>query len=262
MPDLSQLLEVCRRAAQAGCRILHDWRGKAQVWEKGPADLVTQADLAAQKEIESIVVNLFPEHAFLGEESGKSQIDFRPGRLCWIVDPLDGTTNYVHGLPGYAVSIAVADGEQMLAGNVLDAMNGEDFWAQRGGGAFLGETRLAASKVESLDRALVAVSLPPRVDRDSLEVHRLLEILMRAQAIRRLGSAALNLAYVAAGRLDAYYATAVKPWDVAAGVLLVQEAGGVVRHVDGGPFSLARPLFVAAANERLADELIAALALD
>ena len=260
MAELAQLLEVCRRAAQAGRDILRDWQGRAQVWEKGPADLVTQADLAAQREIERIVVDLFPQHGFLGEESGKSVIDFSPGKICWVVDPLDGTTNYVHGLPGYAVSVAVAEGEQVLAGNVLDAMSGEDFWGVRGGGAFLGNTKLKGSQVESLDKALVAVSLPPRVERDSLELRRLIEVLMAAQAIRRLGSAALNLAYVAAGRLDAYFATAVKPWDVAAGVLLVEEAGGVVWNIDGGPFSLAKPLLLAASNATLARELVETLA--
>jgi len=259
MVDTAQLLKVCRRAAQAGCRVVRDWQGKARVWDKRPADLVTQADLASQLEIESIVLGEYPEHDFLGEESGKSGIDLSPGKICWIVDPIDGTTNYVHGLPGYAVSVAVAEGEQVLAGNVLDAMSCEDFWAVRDGGAFLGETKLAGSQVTSLERALVAVSLPPRVDRDSLELRRLIEVLMAAQAIRRLGSAALNLAYVAAGRLDAYFATAVKPWDIAAGVLLVEEAGGVVWNIDGGPFSLARPLLVAAANAQLARELVETL---
>ena len=132
MTTPSQLLEVCRQAARAGRQVLRDWQGKAQVWEKGPADLVTQADLAAQREIERIVVDHFPDHAFVGEESGKSAIEFRPGKLCWIVDPLDGTTNYVHGLPGYAVSVAVADGEEVLAGNVFDAMMARNLGRVRG----------------------------------------------------------------------------------------------------------------------------------
>jgi myo-inositol-1(or 4)-monophosphatase len=220
--------------------------------------------LASQETIRSLLLSRFPDHGFVGEEitAGGSSAADRGGHseYTWIVDPLDGTTNYVHGLDNYSVSVALRRGHEIVLGTVFDPVRDECYSAIRGEGAFLNGQRLASSGVRELENALVAASLPARVIRDSVEVKRLLEVLYRCQALRRLGSAALNMCYIAAGRLDGYWATSVKAWDIAAGMLLIREAGGVATALDGGPLDLERPTLVAAGNTILHAELVAALA--
>src|SRR5262249_24945311 len=165
--------------------------------------------------------------------------------------------NYVHHLPGYAVSIALEHAGELLVGVVLDPLSRDCFLAEQGKGARLNGKRLAASNCQALEKALIAVSFSPHVGRDSPEIRRFVEILLASQSIRRMGSAALNLSYVAAGRLDGYLATSVSIWDVAAGLLLVKEAGGIATGLDGGPLDLERPELVAAASEPLLKELVA-----
>jgi myo-inositol-1(or 4)-monophosphatase len=172
---------------------------------------------------------------------------------------LDGTLNYVRELPNYAVSVALRRGPDILVGGVYDPVLDEYFAAAQGHGATLNGRRLATATCTQLAQALVAASLPTEVPRDSPDVRRFIEVMHRAQAIRRLGSAALNLCYVAAGRLDAYWATCVKVWDVAAGQLIVREAGGHLTHPDGTDFTLDRPQLVAAATAALHRELVEVL---
>jgi len=239
-----------------------DWKDRFEPREKGPKDLVTQADVEAQEAIRGCVLKAFPDHDFLSEEDAADRkargIPPIPDRLSdfrWIVDPLDGTTNYVHSLPGYAVSIALQRGNHLELGVVYDPLAHECFVAERGQGATLNGQRLTTTGCDQLHQALVALSFSPHVTRDSPEITRFVEILLTAQSVRRMGSAALDLCYVAAGRLDAYVATSVSIWDVAAGVLIAQEAQGAVSGLTGGPLNLDRPELIAAASRPLLDQL-------
>jgi myo-inositol-1(or 4)-monophosphatase len=251
-------LEVCEAAARAGGRELQAWCGRFQTKEKGAADYVTDADLASQHAIHQLINSHFPNHAFVGEElsSHTSPIS---SELTWIVDPLDGTTNYIHGYPNYAVSVAVARGTTLLAGCIYDPVSEQCFTAARGQGVWCNSAPLRVSKVTSVSAALVAVSLPARVRRDSPDLHDFIEATQVCQAVRRSGSAALNLAHVASSALDAFWASHIHPWDVAAGVLLIREAGGLVTARDGGPFELWNPHFLAAASPELHQELLKVL---
>ncbi|MCO6047194.1 inositol monophosphatase [Aeoliella sp. ICT_H6.2] len=243
----AELLEVAVEAAKAGGAKLLEWRGKFKTREKSPADLVTDADLASQKAIAEVVAHHYPDHAFLGEENPG---DIRPllsQPHCWVVDPLDGTTNYVHDFPAFAVSVAVTTGGELAAGVIYDPLHERVYAAARGGGAWLGDEPIRVRTTEQLSDALVAMSLPPQAKTDSPDVLDFVSMVGRCRAIRRLGSAALNLAYVAQGVLDAHWARYIHPWDVAAGVLLVREAGGIVTASDGGEFDLASAHLVAAA---------------
>jgi myo-inositol-1(or 4)-monophosphatase len=255
---MSELLETCEVAARAGASELMSWRGRFQAREKAPADLVTDADLASQAAIRAEIAARFPHHLFVGEEK-TSQVEVGDDDYVWLVDPLDGTTNYIHGYPCYAVSVAVAHGRELLAGVIYDPLADEIFFAERGLGAFCNGTRLATSDVKSVGEALVAVSLPPRVAPEAPDMLDFIRVVQVSQAVRRSGSAALNLAYVAHGRLDAFWATKIQPWDVAAGVLLVREAGGVVTDRSGGAFDVWNPHFVSAAGPELHGDLLRVL---
>ena len=256
---MRQFVEICEKAARAGGQVLLDWQGKISVREKGPKDLVTEADLASQQVIKKMLLGEFPDHRFLGEEDqpDHAATDDRDEGYCWICDPLDGTTNYVHHLPNYAVSIGLRRADEMLVGVVFDPTTNECFSAVQGGGAYLNGQPIRVSDCTELSQALVAVSLPPHVARDAPEVEQFLDVLVQCQALRRLGSPALNLSYLAAGRLDGYWAVNTKIWDIAAGVLLVQEAGGQVSSSRGGTFEREIPGFVAAASSELRRELMA-----
>ncbi|HZZ74170.1 MAG TPA: inositol monophosphatase family protein [Pirellulales bacterium] len=251
---MNDFLELCERAARAGGQVLLDWVGRFQVREKGPSDLVTEADLASQETIRELLLKARPDDAFVGEETA-GPVD-RAAEYQWIVDPLDGTTNYVHQLPGYSTSVALVHRGEIVVGAVFDPVSRECYTAARGEGAWLNGNRLRTSAIESLSQALVAVSFGAKVAGDAPELQEFQRVVVRAQAIRRLGSAALNLSYLAAGRFDAYWAGETKAWDVAAGVLLVQEAGGCVTALDGSPFHITRPRFLACANQVLHAELL------
>lgn len=260
---MADYLEVCERAARAGGDVLLQWQGKFKAKEKGPKDLVTEADWASQQAIREIVLGAFPDHDFLGEESAPGV--HRPtlptnGRgYRWVVDPLDGTVNYVHGLPNFAVSIALQKSDRVEVGVVYDPIMDECFSAIAGGGAFLNGQPIEASDCEQLSEALLAASFPANVARGSLEVFRFIEGLHSSQAIRRLGSAALNLCYVACGRLDGYWATTVKIWDVAAGILILQESGAIVTDIEGHALNIERPQLAVAATPRLHQQMLAML---
>jgi myo-inositol-1(or 4)-monophosphatase len=246
--NIVEWLEVCEAAARAGGRELVKRRGKVTSREKGRADLVTDADYASQAAIRDVIFKRFPDHAFVGEEQAATKDLRRPNQPTWIVDPLDGTTNYVHGYPHYAVSVAVAQEGRIGAGVVYDPVNDQCFRAAEGGGAWCNGERMKTSAVTDVGSALVAVSLPAHVTRDSPDLHDFIEAVQVCQAVRRSGSAALNFAHLALGSVDAFWARHIHPWDVAAGALLVREAGGVVTSRDGGSFDLWLPQFLAAAN--------------
>lgn len=262
---LSELLKVAVEASHVGGEILLSWRDRITAREKSPRDLVTEADIASQAAIRRVLLGAYPDHAFIGEEdhafaatdspAGDAALsDYR-----WIVDPLDGTANYVHGLQSFAVSIGLQYQGQIVAGVVYDPILRESFTATRGGGAFLNGKRIATSGCQALNQAMVAASFAPAVPRGSYEITQFIEVLHACQSVRRLGSAALNLCYVASGRLDAYWTSAVKSWDVAAGILMVAEAGGAISNMRGGPFDVENPELIVAASTELHRALLGIL---
>lgn len=237
MHDLLPLLDAAKNAALRAADVLEHWRKKFQVKEKGRFDLVTDADVASQRAIHSFLTQHFPMHAFLGEEEGagnaKPAADAPP---TWIVDPIDGTTNYVHDFPFYCISIGLQIAGELVIGVVYEPVRKEMFAAATGHGAWLGSRRLQVSSTPTIEQALLATGFPPDVrgNENSLEWWRYFSF--RAQSLRRTGSTALNMAYVAAGRFDGYYAFDNHVWDVAGGTVLIREAGGIVSNVDGSPF--------------------------
>ncbi len=237
MDELEVYREAAREAARRGAAVLQEWRARFQVREKGRADLVTEADLGSQEAIRSYLQGRFPDHAFLGEEgpAGKS----RPGPGApptWIVDPLDGTTNYVHDCPLYCVSIGLEVAGEMVVGVVYDPSRNEMFHAARDRGAFLGDQPLKTSSTNRLDQALLATGFPPdlRGQEQTLDWWRFFSF--RARSLRRTGSTAINLAWLAAGRFDGYYAFDNHVWDVAGAMVLVREAGGLLSNADGSAY--------------------------
>jgi myo-inositol-1(or 4)-monophosphatase len=245
--------DVAIQAARAGGDVLQQWSQRFTVREKGPANLVTEADFASQETIVGIIQSQFPDHGFLGEE----ELD-RPviGPFRWIIDPLDGTANYVHGFPYFAVSIGLECAGEMLVGVIYDPTRDEMFVAQKGRGAWLNERAIRPSPVAGLEKAFVVASLPSAVDADHPSVGRLLRVLPRAQTVQRTGSAALNLAYIACGRIDAFWSTSLKPWDVAAGFLIVVEAGGGITATGGAPFDIDVPDLLASNGSPIHSQLI------
>jgi myo-inositol-1(or 4)-monophosphatase len=255
------LLEFALAAARAaGSVLLEHFEGELTVSTKSSdIDLVTSADRAAEAAVLGRITREFPEHWILAEESGRigatdsndSNHDPRPppGVLQWVIDPLDGTTNFTHRFPHFSVSIALVDHEGPRLGVVHDPTRGETFYATRGGGAFLDSPRararlghpqrLGVTATRALRLALVATGFA--YTRATSPTNNLLEfnrVVPQVRCIRRAGSAALDLAYVAAGRLDAYWEYHLQPWDIAAGALLVREAGGALTRIDGGPWDL------------------------
>ena len=257
MITLSEYQKVCEHAARVGGRVLRDMLGKVNVHEKGPADLVTDADYVAQNVIRDIVLDAFPDHVFLGEESDVNDVMTLPtSGYRWIVDPLDGTTNFVHGVPLFASSVALVHGNDVLCGTVYNPMLEECFTASLGIGAYLNDVPIHVSRVTEVTDALVSVSFPTTTCPDSPDLLAFLKFVPQAQAIRRTGSTAINLAYIAAGRFDLMTCYGCNAWDVAAGVLLVQEAGGVISDPSGRPFDLDRGATLAAATQILHDKAL------
>jgi myo-inositol-1(or 4)-monophosphatase len=261
-------LVVCEAAARAGGRVLGEWVGKFAATVKGPRDLVTEADHAAQREIRKIVLESFPDHGFVGEEGDAGTPPVGPGHrghsgagVRWIVDPLDGTTNYVHGFPAYCVSIALADGDELLVATIFDPLRNECFTARRGGGAFLNGARIIAPRVTAPTEAVAAVSFPAQVSVDSPAVADFLAVIPHMQSIRRTGSTALNLAYVACGRLHAFWVRRICCWDAAAGMLIAREAGCAIGGFagQGDAIPLDDPAFIAASTPELLATLRALL---
>ena len=221
---------------------------------KGDVDLVTEADRASEKLITSRLLAMFPEHGIYGEEGTRDRMD---GEFRWYVDPLDGTTNFAHGFPAFCVSLGLerrrqglaadADGE-LVAAVIYDPLRDEMFTAETGGGAYLtashapGEAlktrRIRVSGVKTLAESLLATGFPSHKRHRNPNIHFYHQLTLRSHGLRRAGSAALDLAYTACGRLDAFWEFNLNPWDTAAGVLLVREAGGTVTHFDGGDFTL------------------------
>jgi len=261
-------LTVCEAAARAGGRVLQDWVGRCAVSSKGPRDLVTEADFAAQREVQRVVRAAFPDYGFVGEEAepgagqpASGQVGHAGSGTRWIVDPLDGTTNYVHGFPAYCVSIALAVDDAIEVGVIFDPVRGECFTARRGGGACLDGRPIRVPAVAALEDAIVAVSFPPQVAAESAAVADFLAVVPRAHSIRRTGSTAINLAYLACGRLHAFWARRIACWDAAAGLLIAREAGATVEpfSAPGIEVPLDDPAFIVTSTPPLMAELRATL---
>ena len=250
-------MEICEKAVRRTGRLLLERLGTVSVREKGPSDLVTEADFAAQEMVSQMVLEAFPDHIVIGEEdpaalskAGRPAAGEKP-LYRWIVDPLDGTTNYVHQVPHFSVSLALEHGGQILVGAVYNPPGDECFTAVLGEGARLNGRPIHTSRVADLPKALCAIGFPASTRRDSPELLLFLEGLDRIQGFRRTGSASLNLCYVACGRYDVAWSFSTKIWDIAAGTLLIREAGGIVTSPDGGGLILEKGSFLAAANEGL-----------
>lgn len=262
----SQHLDVAVEAAKAGAAELMSRRHNRVVSEKGPRDLVTDADVAAQKAIRNVLESAWPNYAFVGEEEGENQPPAAVRRgdpdasPCWVVDPLDGTVNYVHRLQSFAVSIALHARGKMCLGVVYDPVYEEWFTAIDGGPALCNGRVMRSSGCERMGDALIACSFPAGVDRHAPEIAQFVNVLESCRSLRRLGSCALNLCYVADGRLDGYWATCVKPWDSAAGTVICRQAGAVITGYDGGPLDDWNPKFAAGGNRRLNLQLTGLLA--
>ena len=251
MARTSANITVMVRAAQkAGRGLLRDFNEveKLQVSMKGPGEFVTVADTRAERAIRDELARARPGYGFLMEESGASggETPFR-----WIVDPLDGTTNFLHGLPHFAVAIALEREREVIAGVIHDPVKDETFWAEKGEGAFLNDQRLRVSARRRLPEAVIATGIPFQGRGEhSAYLGQLAAVMAHTAGVRRFGSAALDLAYVAAGRFDGFWEQWLSPWDIAAGILLVREAGGFVSEIDGRQEML-RTGSVLAANQHL-----------
>lgn len=222
-------------AKTAGQLLLEGLEKPHDIRFKGEIDLVTEMDLASEASILEAIRRRFPEHAILAEESGRQDTD---SRYRWVVDPLDGTTNYAHGLPIFCVSLGLEkDGEPYL-GVIYAPALGELYEAETGQGAYLNGRRLKVSDATALNRALLVTGFPYDVQDKSTNVADFGRFLHQARAVRRLGSAAIDLAWVAAGRFDGFWEPRLGAWDMCAGTVLVREAGGTVTAYDGSPFSI------------------------
>ncbi len=252
MVSHSGLLTVMDRAARkAGAKLRRDFSEvqHLQVSRKGPADFVSKADQRAERTLYEELLHARPDWGFLLEESGEIQGD--PNKPRWIIDPLDGTSNFLHGIPHFAISIAVeeplANGKrEITSGLVYQPLTDESFWAEKGRGAWLQDQRLRVSARRDLTEALIATGIPFHGQGDFARWARILgAVAPQVAGIRRYGAASLDLAWVAAGRFDGYWEADLQPWDVAAGMLLVREAGGFVTDFRGGEKALERSEFLA-----------------
>jgi myo-inositol-1(or 4)-monophosphatase len=233
------LLNFTKQLALDAGKLLVQRLGSAQITNKGDIDLVTEADIAAEKLIIDRIRSHYPRHGILAEESGEAvAIEGGATKFIWVIDPLDGTTNYAHGYPCFCVSIALELDGVLELGVVYDPMRDELFAAERGQGATLNDRRIRVSEIDELSRAMLVTGFPYNV-RERPDFAREFSIFtMNAQAVRRDGSAAIDLAYVACGRFDGFWEDGLNAWDMAAGILLIKEAGGTVSNFNNQPLSI------------------------
>jgi len=258
-PESANILKIAVRAALKAGKALRELYDKPhQVSHKGDIDLVTEADMSSERIIFAVLDKARLNAEILTEESHPVYNEIPTGPV-WIIDPLDGTTNFVHGFPWFAVSIAYAEGDRNRVGVIYCPMQNELFCGCVDGGAWLNGKPISVSKVRVLDESLLATGFPYDVRQKPSEVMDLLEaVLTRAQGIRRAGAAALDLAYVACGRLDGFWEIKLKPWDTAAGQLLLEEAGGKISDLRGGTYSPFIPEILAT-NGLIHEELLSVI---
>src|SRR5690348_2175204 len=229
LPAMSEI------AREAGTLLMRHFRERVKIEYKGDADLVTIADRQSEALIRERIRAQWPSHDVMGEEQGLADTG---SEYRWYVDPLDGTTNFAHGFPVFCVSMALEYKGERIAGVVYDPSRDEMFSAEKNGGSFLNGRVIHVSSVATLKESLVATGFPSHKRHKNPNIHFYHQITLRSHGVRRAGSAALDLCYLACGRYDAYWEFNLNSWDTAAGVLLVQEAGGTVTNFTGGPFSI------------------------
>ena len=250
MHHLETAVEIAR---EAGALLANYFERRIAYETKGAFDLITEADRASEKLVVERLRTYFPSHAIVAEEGGgqETSSEFR-----WYVDPLDGTTNFAHGFPAFNVSIGLARGEEVIAGVVYDPIRQEMFTAERGAGAYINNRRAHVSPTARLAESLSSTGFPSRKRHDNVNIHFYYQLAMASHGVRRTGSAAIDLAYVASGRLDFFWEFGLKPWDMAAGTLLVEEAGGRTSDMKGAPHSVAASEHLLADNGALHSEII------
>lgn len=226
------MIDAARKAGRALARDFGEV-AELQVSRKGAADYVSAADLKAEETLLQELLRARPGYGFLGEERG--MVEGTDKTHTWIVDPLDGTTNFLHAMPHFAINIALRRDTQIVAGVTYNPANADLFWTERGRGAFMGDRRLRVAARRSLDEAVIATGIPfMGHGQHGLFLKELHQISQRVSGVRRFGAAALDLAWVAAGRFDGFWERDLNAWDIAAGMLMIAEAGGVVTDADGG----------------------------
>jgi myo-inositol-1(or 4)-monophosphatase len=254
-PAVNIAVRAARRAGEIIVRSMNRLES-IQVTSKGRNDFASEVDRAAEQEIIAIISKAYPQHAFHAEESGRTG----ESETVWIIDPLDGTTNYLHGFPTFAVSIACRHRGRLEHAVIYDPMSQELFTASRGDGARLENRRLRVSNRPGIEGALVATGFPFRANQDYVDSYlaQLKAVMQATAGVRRPGAASLDLAYVAAGRVDGFWEIGLNPWDAAAGALLIQEAGGRIGTLDGSPYDLSP--HVVAGTPKVYDALLEILA--
>lgn len=242
-------------AREAGQILMEKFGRNINVYKKGDINLVTEADLASEKHIIEKIKSYYPKHAILAEESGDAVLLEGENNFKWIIDPLDGTTNFAHGYPCFCVTIAVEHRGEIVIGATYDPTRDETFAAEKGKGATLNNKPIRVSKTETLSESLIVTGFPYNFkEKQDFEKH-LTDFLKFSRGVRRDGSAAIDMAYVACGRFDGFWEEGLNPWDVAAGVLLINESGGRVSYYDDSPFSIYNPPILAS-NGLIHNEMI------
>jgi myo-inositol-1(or 4)-monophosphatase len=250
---MAQILETAIDIAREAGALLAGYYERGIGYDlKGEFDLVTEADRASETLVVERLQTHFPTHNILGEEGGLRQ---KSSDYCWYVDPLDGTTNFAHGFPMFNVTLGLERAGELVAGVIYDPLRQEMYAAEAGGGAFLNGRRIRVSKAATLETALLATGFPSRKRHENINVHFFHQVAMSSHGVRRGGSAALDLAYVACGRLDGFWEFGLNPWDMAAGLILVREAGGRFTGMRGGPGQVGGE-DIAVSNALIHDELL------
>lgn len=250
-------LETAAEIAREAGSLLANYYSRGVGFElKGAFDLVTEADRASEKLVVDRLHAHFPTHSVLGEEGGMRD---KSSEYCWYVDPLDGTTNFAHGYPMFNVTLGLERNSELVAGVIYDPLRDELFAAELGGGAYLNGRRISVSKAPGIEHALFSTGFPSRKRHENINVHFFHQVAMSTHGVRRGGSAAIDLAYVACGRLDGFWEFGLSPWDMAAGVIICREAGGRTSDMKGGPLDLRGP-HIAVTNAAVHDELLALFA--
>jgi myo-inositol-1(or 4)-monophosphatase len=249
---MANFVEAAAAIAREAGALLMEHRGVGFEL-KGEFDLVTAADRASEKLIVSRLHELFPDHGIIAEEGGRAEMK---SEYRWYVDPLDGTTNFAHGFPVFNVTLGLAKDNEMIAGVVFDPERDELFAAERGAGATMNGAKIHVSKARLLEDSLVATGFPSRKRHQNVNVHFYFQLAMLTHGVRRAGAAAIDLAWTACGRLDGFWEFGLNPWDMAAGILLVEEAGGKVSDMRGSPVDLYGPHLLVD-NGLIHDEMLA-----
>lgn len=249
--DFDTIIAIIKDAA----KLFADDAAAAHISEKGVSDYVTEVDMMVQKTLCEKLTGLYPDIQFMGEEKDNSSIDFE--QAVWILDPVDGTTNLIHRFPGSCISLGLSFHKEVVAGIIYNPYLDELFFARKGGGAFLNGRPIHVSSASALSQSLVSTGTSPYFHELADTVfHQIQTVYQHAQDIRRIGSAAIELAYIACGRLDAYFELLLKPWDFAAGQIILQEAGGRITDYNGTPVTPEKPVAILATNGKIHEELV------